>query len=58
MTPLAHIAGLLPALPFVVPVLVTVTFLVQLSIRDRLKERRSQSPSGARSAQQIQSKES
>jgi hypothetical protein len=37
MIPLAHLGGLLPALPFVVPMLVVVAFLAQLAIRDRLR---------------------
>jgi hypothetical protein len=41
MIPLADHGGLLPALPFVVPMLIVVAFLAQLAIRDRLQRRRS-----------------
>ncbi len=42
--PLADHGGLVPALPFVIPMLVVVGFLLQLAIRDRLSRRRAARP--------------
>lgn len=39
--PLADHGGLVTTLPFVVPMLLVVGFLVQLAVRDRLRRRRS-----------------
>lgn len=44
MLPLADHGGLASTLPFVVPMLVVVAFLLQLAVRDRLRRRRSARP--------------